>query len=224
MRIIAKRFGSHFGYLIRRNRIKFRILFILLIIFAVITIIIQTLKLHFIPLAFSIAEARAKGIGTIIVNEEISNQLASGAINYNELYTIQKDENGDICAITADTAKMNTVKALIITSIQNRVNDLNIQSIGIPLGNLFNNEFLAGRGPRIPIKLVTVGTIQVDFTNTFESAGINQTKHEVMLLINMQVTAIMPAGAATASIDSSVPVSQTIIVGKVPSAYANIQR
>lgn len=175
------------------------------------------------PLAYSMAESRAKAIGTLIINEAITDQISMKNIDYSTLYNIQKNSSGDISAITANVGKMNTIKAQISTVIQEKINSIETQQIGIPLGSMLNNELLAGRGPQIPIKLVTVGVIEIDFTNTFISAGINQTKLEVQLEIKMTISAILPTGNSKVNIFSTVPIAQTIIVGNVPDSYTNIQ-
>ena len=174
------------------------------------------------PLAYSMAESKAKSVGTVIINEAITKQITMRNLDYSTLYNIQKNSSGDISAITANVAKMNTIKAQLSTEIQEKINKIETQQIGIPLGSMLNNELLAGRGPNIPIKLVTVGVIEIDFTNTFESAGINQTKLEVQLEIKTTVSAMLPTGNARADIFSTVPIAQTIIVGNVPDAYTNI--
>ena len=80
---------------------------------------------------------------------------------------------------------MNLLKARISEEIQDKINKLDTDAISIPVGSMLNNELTAGRGPRIPLKLVTVGAMEMDFWGNFTAAGINQTKHDVHLNIKL---------------------------------------
>lgn len=222
MKIFTRRFGSHFGYTYGRNKAKLRMLLLLTIVFIIVTSVLFTLRSHFLPLVTSMAQSKAKSIGTAIINEAITMQLTSKDVDYSQLYEIQKNKEGEISAIVANVTMMNTIKSQLNTSIQDRINSIDTQQIGIPIGSMLNNELLAGRGPKIPIKIVTVGEIQIDFTNSFVSAGINQTKHEVHLEVKASISAMMPTGNIVSDVTSTIPVAQTIIVGKVPDTYTNI--
>ncbi len=222
MKVIASRFGSHFSYLCRRNRRRIIFFIILFVVFPMLIYILISVRNNIMPLAFAMAESKAKAIGTVIINETVSSQILSENIEYGELFDIQKNSSGDISAIIANTAKMNLLKARISEEIQDKINKLDTDAISIPVGSMLNNELTAGRGPRIPLKLVTVGAMEMDFWGNFTAAGINQTKHDVHLNIKLTISVILPTASSSAEITSSIPIAQTIIVGKVPDAYAAI--
>ena len=77
-------------------------------------------------------------------------------------------------------------------------------------------------GPRIPVGVVPVGAITTKFVTRFESAGINQTRHEISIETSTQMRIVIPIGAATVSVTTIVPVAEAIIVGDVPSSYVNV--
>jgi sporulation protein YunB len=220
--IYTRRFGARFGYILSRNRRKCRLVLAAALAVAVMGSATSAMRNRFIPLALSMAEAKARSVGTLLINEAVAGQLAAHRVSYARLYTVEKNSAGEISAITADTEKMNVLKAELTALIQSKIGGMEPQRVGIPLGSIFNNEFLAGRGPRIPIKLVTLGAMQIDFSNSFVSAGINQTKLDVRLEVRAKISAILPAGTTTAEVVSVIPVAQTVIVGKVPAGYANI--
>jgi len=176
-----------------------------------------------LPIAFSAAESKAKSVCTIIINESVLKQAYSKNIDYSSLFDIQKDSSGDISAIIANTAKLNILKSQLAIEIQNKIDETQTQPIGVPLGSLFGNELLAGRGPKIPMKLITLGMIDVRFSNSFSSVGINQTKHESSIEIDMTINALLPAGSISATVTTAMPLTDAIIVGKIPQAYTNIQ-
>ena len=56
----------------------------------------------------------------------------------------------------------------------------------------------------------------------FESAGINQTRHKVVLTLRGDVRMIIPTGAATVEAVTEVAVAECIIVGEVPTSYVDV--
>ncbi len=219
----TRRFNSHFFYTFRYNRKNFGKFIIIVLILSLITYLVVALQNHFIPLALSMAESKAQRIATVVINETVSEKLAKDNIGYYDLYKIEKNNDGEISALVSNVIKMNQIKSEITTSIQEKISNIEVQQIGIPLGNLTNNYLLAGRGPKIPIKLMIVGIIEMNFKNSFISAGINQTKHEIVLEAKATITAILPAGRKTAEVCTTIPVAETIIVGNVPTTYTNIE-
>lgn len=181
-----------------------------------------TMKNHFMPIAYTIAEAKAKSVGNILVNESVMQYFSKNDVKNIKLYNMEKNDAGDISAIVLNSTNVNMAKGEIIQNIHNRLSSIDSQEIGVPVGSLINNEFLAGRGPKIPLKLIASGLTEVDFTNTFFSAGINQTKHIVYIEVKLTVHAILPGAKKTAVITSKIPLEETIIVGKVPDSYTNV--
>ncbi|NLB80643.1 MAG: hypothetical protein GX800_03290, partial [Clostridiaceae bacterium] len=144
-------------------------------------------------------------------------------MDYADLFDIQKNPEGEITAIIANTAKMNVLKSQISLDIQQKIEETQQSEIGIPLGSLFGGEFIAGRGHVIPLKLVMGGIMEIDFKNSFTNAGINQTKHEAYIDIKITVNALMPSGNISTAIATTMPLTHAIIIGKTPNNYANFQ-
>jgi sporulation protein YunB len=222
LKIILGRFGSHFGYNISRMRKKLRLLSVGMILFIIVSFSLATVKNHLMPIACTIAEAKAKTIGNILVSESVAQYFSKNDVKSIKLYSMEKNDAGDISAIVLNPVNVNMAKSEIIKNIHSRLANIDSQEIGIPMGSLINNEFLAGRGPKIPLKLIASGLADVDFTNAFFSAGINQTKHIVYIEVKLLVHAILPGARKTATITSKIPLEETMIVGKVPNTYANV--
>ena len=71
-------------------------------------------------------------------------------------------------------------------------------------------------------KVLPVGYVQTEIYNSFQSAGINQTLHQIMLKVTATVSAVIPAYTVTTDVTTNLCIAQTIIVGKVPTAYTDI--
>lgn len=79
-----------------------------------------------------------------------------------------------------------------------------------------------GYGPDISIKTYPLGNIQATFKSNFETSGINQTKHSLILEITAQVKVLAPFISETEEYKNSVVIAETIIVSDTPSSYYNI--
>ena len=92
----------------------------------------------------------------------------------------------------------------------------------MPLGAALGLTLFAGSGPRIPISIVPVGTVQTDFETEFEACGINQTRHEISLEATTTMRIVIPTGTDTIQVTSTIPIAESIIVGTVPESYVNV--
>ena len=90
----------------------------------------------------------------------------------------------------------------------------------MPLGTLLGSEIFSGRGPLIPITLSPMGLANIQTTSNMRQAGINQVLHEVVLSVEVEVSAILPGYSADASAQSDYLIAQTVIVGNVPDRYS----
>ena len=53
-------------------------------------------------------------------------------------------------------------------------------------------------------------------------AGINQTLHQIIMTITIQITIVTPAGTDLIETSSQVVVAETVIVGTVPNSYLSV--
>ena len=65
----------------------------------------------------------------------------------------------------------------------------------------------------------SVGSSSARFENQFESAGINQTKHRIVLRIDVYVSVLLPGYSAVTQVSNEITVAETVIVGEVPDTY-----
>ena len=88
--------------------------------------------------------------------------------------------------------------------------------LGIPLGSLILPEMMAGRGPHIPIQILSISNSDASFESYFTEAGINQTLQKLTMNISVDVAILVLGKAENFTIASQVVVAETIIVGQVP--------
>lgn len=138
-----------------------------------------------------------------------------------ELVVFEKDVDGRIAAYRINTAKVNEVAARGAEAVADEFNNLVGKRFGIPLGDLTGFRFLAGTGPVIPVELTHTGSINTDLKQEFAVAGINQTRHRIWLEADVTVRVVLPITAKEMTVIGNVPITDTVIVGPVPSSFVN---
>ena len=207
-----RKYGSY-------HHTRWKAVIVLMICFALVILLDQQLR----PIILSITtnQARIKSVDTI--NGAVTKELSEHGVSYNDLITVERSDSGEVLSITTNMVKMNELKAAIITNVQKQLGDDNQMNMGVPLGTLLGNDLLHGWGPNVPLRLTLSGNVNADFKSSFESAGINQTKHQIYLNIHTSVYSLIPGFNSTTDVETNVPVAETIIVGQVPQVVANIK-
>ena len=96
---------------------------------------------------------------------------------------------------------------------------MDTSDIGIPLGSLFLPEFLSGKGPVIPVRVLSVRNSDASFVSHFSQAGINQTLHQLTMEVSVDVAVLVLAKTESFPVTSQVVVAETVIVGAVPQTF-----
>lgn len=198
---------------------KYGIIAILLLIVILITVTFADMKIR--PIIKNAAGNALKNKMTLAVNDAVGRVLSENTELYSELVTVEKDSNGAVTAITAESAKMNLFKSEISKKVGELLTENSTLSLSVPLGTLLESEVFSGRGSDIKIDAELYGFGITDYKSRFESAGINQTRHS--LYITVKTSAYAHAGAVRISetIETDILVSETVIVGAVPNGYFN---
>ncbi|MDQ2086939.1 sporulation protein YunB [Herbivorax sp. ANBcel31] len=144
-------------------------------------------------------------------------------IDYEEIVKINKDEFKKINSIQTDVGKLNRIFSEVTLDIQEQLDSIGDEKIGIPVGVVTGNSIFSARGPRVNIKIIPAGSVETDFRSEFVSAGINQTKHRIYFLVETKVGIAVPFTEQTTKVTTSIPIAETVIVGDVPQYYMNFE-
>ncbi|MGN1077010.1 MAG: sporulation protein YunB [Candidatus Gallimonas sp.] len=166
----------------------------------------------------SIAEASMRSITTVAVNDAIYYTL-SDQVRYEDLVTVERDEAGNVKAITSNSFQINRIARDAAYMSQENLKKMSEDGIDVPLGALTGIEAWAGFGPRIRIKIIPISNVSCRFVSAFEAAGINQTKHSVYLEIVADISIIMPSGTSNFASLTEVLICESVLLGKVPDTY-----
>ena len=203
---------------IRLSR-KQRLLVWLSLITTLLSTILIVAVVHMEPILSSMATARVSNTVNRIVVEAVSDAIQGGEIDYGILVEFEKDANGHVTALKSNMAAFNRLQARIADDILLRLSEVSTSTLSIPIGTLTGSSLLAGRGPLIRIKMQSVGSTTASFRNTFSSAGINQTRHQILLDVNVNVSILLPGFRTSTRVTNEISVAETVIVGTVPESY-----
>jgi len=154
-----------------------------------------------------------------LTNDAIAKQIETGNIAYDRIVFFEKDLDGKITALKTNMSEVNRLKTDILNIINDEILALNTADIGIPLGSLFLPEFLSGKGPAIPVRILSIRNSDASFVSHFSQAGINQTLHQLNMEVSIDVAVLVLGETSNFTMSSEVVVAQTVIVGDVPQTY-----
>lgn len=174
-------------------------------------------------LATQMAVSDATDIVTKTVNDSINEVIGKGVYGFDYFVTLEKDGEGNVTAISSDMAHINTLSTEILNSVIEST-DNGIIKINIPAGNLSGLNLLLNKGPDIQVDIIMLTSSRVDFRNEMVSCGINQAKYQLVLEVTVDIDILVPWGTESATTVTEVIVADTVIVGKVPNTYLNMEK
>ena len=156
-----------------------------------------------------------------LINDAIDGQIQLGNIQYDRIVYFEKDLNGRITALKTNISEVNRLKTDILNLINDEILAMDTDHLGVPLGSLFLPEFFSGKGPTIPVQILSIRNSDGSFQSNFTEAGINQTMHQLSMEIIVDVSVLVLGETESFTVSSQVVVAETIIVGDVPDTFLN---
>lgn len=149
-------------------------------------------------------------------------QSINDAGDLENLVHVEKDNNGNITLISTDSARINDIAGDAANIAQEAIACIDSRAISIPLGDLTGLKLLSGLGPSVRINAQPIGTVRARFKTEISSAGINQTCHRTFVTLTADMRMIVGGMVQSVNVESEVLISECIIVGTVPSTYADV--
>ena len=166
-----------------------------------------------------LAQTQVKNTTSDLTNDAIARQIAEGTIAYDRIVFFEKDLDGRITALKTNMSEVNRLKTDILNIINDEILALDTSDIGIPLGSLFLPELLSGKGPAIPVHILSIRNSDANFVSHFSQAGINQTLHRLNMEVSIDVSVLVLGHTTSFTMTSEVVVAETVIVGDVPQTF-----
>ncbi len=208
----------------KRKKMSFKTKFIiiLLIFFLAFTAAYSAFESRLSRLVSEIAENTVNSKAAIIISTAIYDEIERDDISYDKLVSFEKDDSGRITALKTNIIEVNRLKSKIAVEILSELEKMNTAELEIPLGTVIGGELFSGRGPGIKINVLPIGSVETEIENQISSAGINQSRHQIMMRVNAEVAVITAMSSVTTNVSSYICIAETVIVGDVPNSYTNV--
>lgn len=193
----------------------------IMVILSIAFITMKSILDAVLPIFDTLCENRAKSIATIVSNEQATNVMREHT--YDEIFTIEKDSNGNITMIKSNIIPINEIISDVANKIQEDINKRGRENIEIALGSFTGLKLLAGRGPGIKIRISSIGNVETDLRSEFTAQGINQTLHRVYLQVKCEISILTPFDNISKEITNQVLLAENVIVGNIPNTYYNLE-
>ena len=193
----------------------------ILIISGLLVLFLLGCGLFLRKLSSEIAMSDAVDAVTLAISECVTQVMNEHDYSYDWFVNLNTDEEGNITALTTNTAHINALSAELQQKIVQTADNQKL-NIRIPLGNLLGSNLLLGRGPDIPVEIIMLTSSFVRFDNDLISTGINQSKHMVTLKAAVDIDILILWETVSTTVESDIPIAETVIIGRVPETYVNV--
>lgn len=201
------------------SRLVQKLLRIVIIVAAVSLVLLIFFRTKYHGTIRSLAETQVKNTTSDLINDAIDVQIDKGNIQYDRIVYFEKDLNGKITALKTNMSEVNRLKTSILNIINDEILAMDTTDLGIPTGSLILPELLSGRGPQIPVQIMSISNSDAGFVSHFTEAGINQTLQKLTMNISVDVSILVLGRTESFTVTSEVVVAETIIVGQVPDTF-----
>lgn len=198
----------------KKNRRKRRKL-PLIIIILVLTVLFFEVRLK--PITEAVSEIQAQALATEIINKSVLDIIDETGLTTEELESISYSPDGRVASVSTNTVTTNRLKNAVTLRIQESISGITNHRVNIPLGTIIGGEIISGTGPSVPLFISLSGNVSSDFESSFEQGGMNQTVHSLSLNVSADINIIMPLSSVSTTVETSVLIGETVIVGSVPS-------
>ena len=166
-----------------------------------------------------IAQAKAEQVAKLAITDAVTKRMSQQGLDVNEVVLMEKDENGSIKAVNFNFKEYSRIVGETTARIQNRLKEFEQEHVQttIPLGLATKNVFLEHIGPDIPVSFVPIGAVKTKLETGLKQAGINMVLVTVYIHVEVDLRVIIPFATKQQTVTTQIPVSEALIVGKVPT-------
>ena len=211
------------------------IILIIISIFIVSFIEIKIFSLKSEPILMNYAVNSVNNIISNMINDSVNNIKYN--YRYNDIILIEKDKNDNISSVSFNNEKVNDILFKVTEELLNKIKlleetkyeqtNLNYlieknEIYFVPYGIIYENSILSNLGPKIPFKTILIGNTSNNTKINIEEYGINSSKVEVVLNIDLKMKVILPFKSDDIIVNKIIILDSKIIQGKVPNYYGGL--
>lgn len=207
----------------QKTRAFLRKLGVRLIAAAMIMIgLILLVDLSFRPVVEKVNAYECHAAVTRIINDAVLSELERCGAEYSTLVDLATNNDGEVISVQSNVMNINKMKTSIADRVEREIERLSAIEIQIPIGTLLGIQLLHGRGFTVGMSVKPLGYASTAVISEFTQAGINQTRHRILIEISATVDAIIPGYSTEVPVTTTIVAAETIIVGRVPEAYTHV--
>lgn len=198
------------------RRVRWRRRLLLLVLLAVLLLAWVGRYLHAMGRGTVLSDAR--DFVALAIGETVERVLSEDEWREERFVTLETDADGELVALTTDTAQVNRFYARLLREIT-RAAEQGDLDLKVYLGELLGANLLLGRGPLLRFRVGLMTSPDLRLESDFTEAGVNQTLHTLTLHAAVDIDLFIPLGSVTSRVETDVLIAQTLIIGKVPGYY-----
>lgn len=201
------------------RRLIRRIVTLAILLFTLAVVVLIVFRVRYHEAIQNLAQTQVINSTSDLINDAIDQQIDNGNIQYDRIVYFEKDLDGRITALKTNMTEVNRLKTSILNLINDEILALDTADISIALGSLILPELFSGRGPDIPVQIISIRNSDASFKSYFTEAGINQTLQQLTMEVCVDVTVLVLGKSESFTVSSQVVVAETVIVGQVPDTF-----
>ena len=207
----------------RKPKKRFKRAFILLIIILLGLLLFYQINFASFGLVCGICAGESKKTALKSITLAINDTLTE-RIKYTDLISVEKDNDGNISLLSADSYAVNSLCRTIAINTENILSAELEKGFDVPLFAFTGLKFFSGVGRKIKYHAIALDSVNCEFISKFTSVGINQTLHSLYIKVVCEVDIEFLHKSKAVSVDSEILISESVLVGKVPEVYLNGKR
>ena len=229
-----------------RKRRKFdkinMVIVVIILLFLSIIMCLGYINAKLSPVLLDFAELETAKLANLIINRAVTKQIANG-IDVDKLFSTIQNNNGEIQTIDFNPTVVNKVLNMTTNAVHTSLKAVeqgNIDMIEvpddilveydkkklkkgivfeIPLGAVSGNAFISNLGPKIPVKLNLIGSVNSNIETKISEYGINNALIEVYVKIDVTEKINLPLSSKDVTVSNDIPIAMKIVQGKIPDYY-----
>lgn len=201
----------------RQKRRRRKLTIVLLLLLMVGNLLL--LQLRIAPMIREIAENQVVNAASDAIFRAVARQLQTGSVDYSRIIGLEKDASGRVSALTTDMEQIAKLKSEVLQLLDEEIAAMDDKEISVPVGSLLMPTFFAGRGVRLPVRVIALNSTNADFYSSISSIGINQSVQQIRITFTISLSFLTPVGIRDTEVTGDVLAAQTILLGDVPESY-----
>ena len=165
-----------------------KILFLILLLAVVAFLGFSYFREEYREVIRGLAQTQVRNATSDLINDAIDRQIEDGTIQYDRMVYFEKDLDGRITALKTNMSEVNRLKTNLLNLINDEILAMDSEHLAIPVGSFFLPELFSGKGPMIPVQILTIRNSEASFFSEFSEAGINQTLQKLNMQVSVDVS------------------------------------